>query len=159
MDRSTGFWRPNTGRGLRDRHVCTVLGRRTDAGGVDPDTVRVLEPLPHDIVRIEVPAGHWTAMSVWQVDSGGHIRGVFPEQETGSLSAPPAGDILNPDAVACFLRLTHDRYYEHLAEFFGTTIIAMFTDEPQVMGRNPVRPADPRPIHARPDRVAGRALG
>ena len=141
-----GFWRPNTGRGLRDRHVCTVLGRRTDAGAVDPDSLRVLEPLPRDIVRIEVPAGRWTAMSVWQVDSGGHIRGVFPEQETGSLSAPPAGDILNPDAVACFLRLTHDRYWEHLAEFFGTTIIAMFTDEPQVMGRNPVRPADPRPF-------------
>ncbi len=141
-----GFWRPNTGRGLRDRHVCTVLGRRTAAGGVDPDSVRVLEPLPRDIVRIEVPAGRWTAMSVWQVDSGGHVRGVFPEEETGSLSAPPAGDILNPDAVACFLRLTHDRYYEHLAEFFGTTIIAMFTDEPQVMGRNPVRPADPRPF-------------
>ena len=141
-----GFWRPNTGRGLRDRHVCTVLGRRTDAGAVDPDSLRVLAPLPRDIVRIEVPAGRWTAMSVWQVDSGGHIRGVFPEEETGSLCAPPAGDILNPDAVACFLRLTHDRYYEHLAEFFGTTIIAMFTDEPQVMGRNPVRPADPRPF-------------
>ena len=141
-----GFWRPNTGRGLRDRHVCTVLGRRTAAGGVDPDSVRVLEPLPRDIVRIEVPAGRWTAMSVWQAASGGHIRGVFPEEETGSLTAPPAGDILNPDAVACFLRLTHDRYYEHLAEFFGTTIIAMFTDEPQVMGRNPLRPADPKPF-------------
>ena len=141
-----GFWRPITGRGLRDRHVCTVLGRRTAEGGVDPDSLRVLEALPRDIVRVEVPAGRWTAMSVWQVDSGGHIRGVFPEEETGSLSAPPSGDILNPDAVACFLRLTHDRYWEHLAEFFGTTIIAMFTDEPLVMGRNPVRPADPQPF-------------
>ena len=82
----TGFWRPNTGRGLRDRHVCTVLGRRTAAGGVDPDSVRVLAPLPRDIVRIEVPAGRWTAMSVWQVDSGGHIRGVFPE---AVCSRPP----------------------------------------------------------------------
>lgn len=141
-----GYWRPNTGRGLLDRHVCTVVGRRTASGGVDPDSVRVLEPLPRDIVRIAVPEGRWTAMSVWQVASGGHIRGVFPEEETGSLTAPPAGDILNPDAVACFLRLTHDRYYAHLAEFFGTTIIAMFTDEPQVMGRNPLRPADPKPF-------------
>ena len=85
-------------------------------------------------------------MSVWHTASGGHIRGVFPDEESGSLTAPPAGDILNPDAVACFLRLTHDRYYQHLKEFFGTTIIAMFTDEPQVMGRNPLRPANPMPF-------------
>ena len=123
-----------------------MVGRRTAAGGVDPDSARVLEPLPRDIVRIDVPAGQWAVMSVWHTASGGHIRGVFPDEESGSLTAPPAGDILNPDAVACFLRLTHDRYYEHLKEFFGTTIIAMFTDEPQVMGRNPLRPADPRPF-------------
>ena len=84
-------------------------------------------------------------MSVWNTASGGNIRGVFPEEEDGSLTAPPAGDILNPDAVACFLRLTHDRYYAHLQEFFGSTIIAMFTDEPQIMGRHPLRPAHPKP--------------
>ena len=106
----------------------------------------MLEPLPNDIFRIEVPAGQWTAMSVWHTASGGHIRGVFADEESGSLTAPPAGDILNPDAVACFLRLTHDRYYQHLKEFFGTTIISMFTDEPQVMGRNPLRPANPMPF-------------
>ena len=140
-----GYWRPNTGRALLDRHVCTVLGRHGPDGAIDPQSVRVLEPLPHDIVRIEVAAGRWTAMSVWNTASGGNIRGVFPEEEDGSLTAPPAGDILNPDAVACFLRLTHDRYHEHLQEFFGSTIIAMFTDEPQIMGRHPLRPADPRP--------------
>ena len=113
---------------------------------MQPDSGRVLEPLPNDIFRIEVPAGQWTAMSVWHTASGGHIRGVFADEESGSLTAPAAGDILNPDAVACFLRLTHDRYYEHLKEFFGTTIIAMFTDEPQVMGRNPLRPANPMPF-------------
>ena len=140
-----GFWRPNTGRALLDRHVCTVVGRHGPGGAIDPKSVRVLEALPHDIVRIDVPAGRWTTMSVWNTASGGHIRGVFPEEESGSLTAPPAGDILNPDAVACFMRLTHDRYYQHLQEFFGSTIIAMFTDEPQLMGRYPLRPADPKP--------------
>ena len=139
-----GYWRPNTGRALLDRHICTVIGRQGPDGAIDPRSVRVLEALPHDIVRIEVADGRWTAMSVWNTASGGNIRGVFPEEEDGSLTAPPAGDILNPDAVACFLRLTHDRYYEHLQEFFGSTIIAMFTDEPQIMGRHPLRPADPR---------------
>ena len=140
-----GFWRPDTGRALLDRHVCTVVGHHGPGGAIDPKSVRVLEALPHDIVRIDVPAGRWTAMSVWNTASGGHIRGVFPEEESGSLTAPPAGDILNPDAVACFLRLTHDRYYQHLQEFFGSTIIAMFTDEPQLMGKSPLRPADPKP--------------
>ena len=140
-----GFWRPNTGRALLDRHVCTVVGRHGPGGAIDPTSVRVLEGLPHDIVSIDVPAGRWTAMSIWNTASGGHIRGVFPEEEDGSLTAPPAGDILNPDAVACFLRLTHDRYYRHLKEFFGSTIIAMFTDEPQLMGRYPLRPANPKP--------------
>ena len=142
----TGYWRPNTGRALLDRHVCTVVGRVRDGERIDPDSVRLLEVLPRDIVRIEVPEGDWKIMSVWNTHSGGHIRGVFPEEESGTVTAPPAGDILNPEAVACFLRLTHDRYYEHLSDFFGTTIIALFTDEPGVFGKTPLRPPQARPF-------------
>ena len=140
----SGFWRPNTGRALLDRHVCTAAGQVQD-GRIDPQSVRLLEVMPNDVVRIDVPAGRWQVMSVWNAASGGHIRGVFPEEESGSMMAPAAGDILNPDAVACFLRLTHDRYYEHLKEHFGTTIIAMFTDEPSFFGKSPQRPKNPFP--------------
>ena len=31
-------------------------------------------------------------------------------------------DILQPDAVECFLRLTHEVYYKHFAPWFGTVI-------------------------------------
>jgi len=62
--------------------------------------------------------------------------------------APAAGDILNPDAVDCFIRLTHERYRHHLGEHFGDTIIAMFTDEPSVFGKSPRRPASPQPFTA-----------
>ena len=134
-----GYWRPNTGRALLDRHVCTVLGRVRDDGSIDADSVRVLDTLPHDIVRIAVPAGRWQAMSVWQTHSGGIIRGVLAEEESGHATAPAAADILNPAAVARFLALTHDQYYEHLREFFGTTIIALFTDEPSILGKGPHR--------------------
>ena len=48
---------------------------------------------------------------------------------------------------------------EHLKEFFGSTIIAMFTDEPQLMGRYPLRPAEPEAVHARADRLAGASAG
>ena len=73
-------------------------------------------------------------MSVWNVASGGSIRGAYADGESAHATAPPSSDILNPEAVACFIRLTHDRYYEELSEFFGTTIIAMFTDEPSELG-------------------------
>lgn len=140
-----GYWRPNTGRALLDRHVCTVLGRVRDDGSIDPNSVRVLETRPHDIVRIEAPAGRWQAMSVWQTHSGGIIRGVLAEEESGHATAPAAADILNPAAVARFLALTHDQYYEHLREFFGTTIIALFTDEPSILGKGPHRTEAPQP--------------
>jgi len=40
-------------------------------------------------------------------------------------------DTLNPQAVARFLEVTHERYAEVVGEHFGITILAMFTDEPQ----------------------------
>ena len=129
-----GFWRPNTGRALLDRHVCTMLGRLDANGGIDPGSLQSLTAHEHTIFRVDVPAGRWKAMSVWNVASGGSIRGAYADGESAHATAPPSSDILNPEAVACFIRLTHDRYYEELSEFFGTTIIAMFTDEPSELG-------------------------
>jgi len=141
-----GFWRPSTGRALLDRHVCTLLGRIDEKGRIDPGSVQLLEARPNTIFRIEVPHGRWKIMSVWNTHSGGHIRGAFPEEESGHATAPPAGDILNPEAVACFLHLTHDQYYANLKEFFGTAIIALFTDEPHVFGKGAQRPSAAQPF-------------
>ncbi len=38
-------------------------------------------------------------------------------------------DVLNPDAIARFIELTHTKYTERFAEEFGATIDGMFTDE------------------------------
>lgn len=38
-------------------------------------------------------------------------------------------DVLNPDAVAAFLSLTHERYARRFGEKFGTTIPSIFVDE------------------------------
>jgi len=56
-------------------------------------------------------------------------------------------------AMATFIRVTHDAYYQHLEPFFGKTIEAFFTDEPSLMAvstgalpdeiRKRVRVADP----------------
>lgn len=66
----------------------------------------------------------------------GTIRGIHFGEDDGEKGAPASADILNPEAVDTFIQLTHDRYYEHLREYFGNTIIAFFTDEPSALGRN-----------------------
>jgi len=68
--------------------------------------------------------------------TGGTIRGLLPDEDDGMPNAPKAADLLNPMAVDCFVRHTHERYYEVLSEYFGQTVIGIFTDEPSVAGRN-----------------------
>lgn len=69
-------------------------------------------------------------------DTNGTIRGVHYGEDDGEAFAPRSADLLNPDAVACFIDLTHQVYYDHLKEYFGNTIRYFFTDEPDIMGRN-----------------------
>ncbi len=66
----------------------------------------------------------------------GTIRGIHFGEDDGQKEAPMSADILNPYAVERFIRLTHERYYERLAPYFGSTIIGFFTDEPSALGRN-----------------------
>ncbi len=72
------------------------------------------------------------------VPSQGTIRGVHPDEDDGEKNAPPSADLLNPKAVATFIELTHEVYYRELKEYFGDTIIAFFTDEPNILGRNSI---------------------
>jgi len=67
--------------------------------------------------------------------SNGTIRGVHEGEDDRQADAPKAADLLNPEAIRRFIELTHERYYQELREYFGTTIQAMFTDEPSIMGR------------------------
>ncbi len=60
-----------------------------------------------------------------------------------SENSPPAADILNPEAVACFIRLVYQRYYDEFKEHFGKTIHAVFTDEPSFLAKRSERGAVP----------------
>ncbi|MCM1058407.1 MAG: hypothetical protein NC517_12485 [Firmicutes bacterium] len=68
--------------------------------------------------------------------TGGTIRGIHYGEDDGEAGAPLSADILDPKAVDAFIRLTHERYYQELQEYFGNTVIAFFTDEPCPLGRN-----------------------
>ncbi len=66
-----------------------------------------------------------------------------PDQKEVSENLPPAGDILNPDAVACFIKLVYQRYYDEFAEHFGKTVKAIFTDEPSFLAKQAEGGAQP----------------
>ena len=68
----------------------------------------------------------------------GHIRGVHPGEDDEEPNAPASADLLDPEAVQSFIRITYDAYYAKLSRHFGKTIQAIFTDEPSIMGRGPL---------------------
>lgn len=130
---AVAYARPNLGRGLWDRRVATVL---TPASG----PARLVQPDAAGLVRLdaaELGPGRHRVTAFFDCPSGGTIRGAHAWQDDGSALAPASADLLNPDAVASFLRLTHDAYAAHVGEWFGSTVVAMFTDEPQITGREP----------------------
>ncbi|GAA4842553.1 hypothetical protein GCM10023310_20590 [Paenibacillus vulneris] len=49
-------------------------------------------------------------------------------------------DPCNREAMAAFIRLTHDKYAQHLGDYFGKTIKGMFTDEIGLLGSIPWSP-------------------
>ncbi len=141
-----GYWHPNPGRGLHDELLGVAIGREIAPNVIDPASLTLLPVQAPELVRYNLPAGNWRLIALWHVYSGGTIRGVFAEEDDQTAQAPAAGDLLNPDAVACFLRLTHDQYYAHLQEHFGSTVVAMFTDEPSPLDRAPKRGPNPWPF-------------
>ena len=44
----------------------------------------------------------------------------------------PYVDVCNKEAIDEFVRITHDEYYARFKDYFGNTIPAMFTDEPNL---------------------------
>jgi len=74
--------------------------------------------------------------------SGGTIRGLHwtNEGQKGEREdAPPAADLLNPEAVDCFVELVYQGFYDRFSAHFGKTIVGIFTDEPSILGRGPAR--------------------
>jgi hypothetical protein len=111
-----------------DELVALVAARDGGEGKFDLKSARVLER-PDAVAAGEVLYGMILSFT------GGTIRGIHSGEDDGEPGAPPSTDLLNEEAVASFIRLTHDVYYRQLGSYFGDTIIAMFTDEPNIMGR------------------------
>jgi hypothetical protein len=92
------------------------------------------------ITVIDRPGGG--RIAIVDQPSGGVIRGLhYTGEGSGRLreETPPAGDILNPDAVTSFMELVYNRFAEEFGQYFGTTILGIFTDEPSPLGRGSER--------------------
>lgn len=110
-------------RGLerRPRPYASAPVRREEGSRQDAKTPRVVyEDATWTVVERPIDA----------TIRGLHYVGEGPEED-----APPAADLLNPDAVRCFIRLVHDRFREWVGHRFGTTVVGVFTDEPSLLGR------------------------
>jgi len=135
-----------------ERLVAVVAVPEVGEDVVDPDRARVLsmeETPPHE--------EGWRTLAFVDVPSGGHIRGIHEGEDDGDADAPRSADLLDPEAMAAFVRLTHDRYYTALREHFGETIQAIFTDEPSLLGRGARRGLQPwtRDFHRYFERTMG----
>ncbi|WP_274651367.1 glycosyl hydrolase [Paenibacillus humicola] len=127
-----------------DEELVSMLAyRKLPDGSVVPDSVTVLDWRAAlspggggGSVPFRAPDGDgWFAAVFVDTPSGGTIRGIHPGQDDGEPDAPRAADLLNEEAMRTFIALTHDAYYERLRDYFGGTVIAMFTDEPDLLGR------------------------
>ncbi|HOU12390.1 MAG TPA: glycosyl hydrolase [Anaerolineae bacterium] len=113
-------------------YQCRCLAK-IDLDDTSKNPFHPLNPLTNLVATFERPDGQRIAIVDRPVDAvirGLHYIGEGPDEDT-----PPAADILNPDATATFIRLVYDRYAEALGDHFGTTIRAIFTDEPGLLGR------------------------
>lgn len=105
-----------------------IEGSKTQIIEVADDSCGIVSFAPPD-------EGAWSYVAFIDRYSLGTIRGIHYGQDDGEPGAPRAADLLNPEAVQLFIELTHERYYERIGRHFGSSIIAMFTDEPDLLGR------------------------
>lgn len=118
-----------------ERLVSIQAVKKIDNKSIDPMSQQKLEIESGKVCFKAPDADNWSVLLFIETYSHGTIRGIHFDEDDGQPGAPPSADLLNPDAVKAFINFTHERYYQVLERHFGKTIIAMFTDEPSILGR------------------------
>jgi len=115
--------------------ISALAIKNSDDNENESEYITRLEVLDNKITFIPKQAGVWKIVFFVECFTHGTIRGIHFGEDDCEPEAPPSGDLLNPEAMQKFINITHERYYSVLKEYFGNTIIAMFTDEPSMIGR------------------------
>lgn len=107
--------------------VCSLKAKKIKENMLDYESI---EELSDGKLHPDYIALHFV-----QDFTNGHIRGIHIGEDDWE-NPPKSSDLLNHEAVDCFIELTHEKYYSKLSKYFGNTIIGIFTDEPSIMGRD-----------------------
>jgi hypothetical protein len=84
-------------------------------------------PLPPGATRV--------APGVIERPADSYIRGLHYVGDGPAEDEPRAGDILNPRTAAGVIELVYDKFHAAFGDHFGTTILGIFTDEPNPLGK------------------------
>ncbi|WP_062051185.1 hypothetical protein [Bacillus sp. JCM 19034] len=110
--------------------IAVFAAKRIDQSTLEPDSLQELS-FSKGYVQFQPPDdAQWVIVAFIETNTDGTIRGIHFGEDDGEEHAPPSADLLNPEAVKAYIEITHDRYYDVLQDYFGNTVMAMFTDEP-----------------------------
>ncbi len=77
------------------------------------------------LLKVEIKPGSWRLIAF--------VRNRLREGTHAVVAFGPYINIMDPDAVARFIEVTHDAFYAHCGPDFGKTIKAVFNDEVSLM--------------------------
>lgn len=117
-----------------EKILAIITGDKNEAGEIIPKSLKRISCLS-DLQCLDSLNDIDNAFVLIESYSQGTIRGVHIDEDDGEPNAPASADLLNLKAMHLFIQITYEAYYKTLKEYFGNTVIAMFTDEPNVFGR------------------------
>lgn len=94
-----------------------------------PEAGQVMAVVAMDTVnfrRINLNGSGATARISWNVPSGNWKVMLFTCVDAGNTIV----DYLSPEAARLYIGMTHEKYAEHFADYFGSTVRGTFFDEP-----------------------------
>lgn len=134
LNERTGEYKDLTGHvGLLRRKWDYV--ERWDSRFFYPDTPLYAAPMAG-------PTGAEFALTVPEIPVGMRLMAFTagPAEQSSWSPFGPLADSLNPEVTRLFLQLTHERYFAQFGDLFGTTVEAIFTDEPKFFDAHPWTP-------------------
>ena len=103
-----------------------VLAVPVDGGGMRIDQAQDITDSCEDLsLAWSAPAGSWRILMLISRDFGLNI------------------DVINPEAVQCFLEVTCEKYKTYVGEYFGTTFKGFFSDETRMIRNTQYRFTEP----------------
>lgn len=127
-------WTVSGGRRLKEKIdpldeliavVAVPVSRKGVLEGLPDSAVPLMSYVTDGLLEWNAPEGKWRVMVFAR-------KFLVPYGFFGAYL-----DTLSKDAVAKFIEMTHEKYYERFGEYFGGTVDGIFTDEPS-MNYNPM---------------------